>query len=236
MDNTADHLLPIRELLSSRLHGVLASQSLDMPGYPFGSVVPYSLSPAGWPLLLLSHLAKHTRNILATPTCSLTITEAGEGDVQQQMRLTCLGQIRPLNSLAPGLAERHFRYYPDSRDYFEQLNFRFFELIPERFYCIGGFGAARWIGVEHLNRPNPLSLEQERNLLQRLESNHTADIINRLELGTESLDDEPLCLCGIDSQGIDIRLQGRFFRLQFPTACDTPERIETALGALFNNS
>ena len=98
-----------RELLTSRLHGVLATHSQELPGYPFGSVVPYSLSPAGWPMFLLSHLAKHTRNLLENPQCSLTITEAGEGDIQQLMRLTCMGEIHPLNAPDSAVIERHFR-------------------------------------------------------------------------------------------------------------------------------
>lgn len=228
MDNATELFSTARNLLTSRLHGVLASQSLDMPGYPFGSVVPYSLSPAGWPLLLLSHLAKHTRNLLAAPQCSLTITQAGEGDIQKLVRLSCLGKMRQLDTVERELAERHFRYYPDSRDYFEQLNFRFFELTPERFYCVGGFGTARWVGVEHLNTPSPFTLTQELELLMKLNSDYQPLITKQLGMDPS----RPVHLCGIDSQGIDLRLDENFHRLHFPQACQTPEQVESSLKSL----
>lgn len=53
--------------------GVLSTHSQAHPGYPFGSVVPYCLDNVGFPLLLLSHLAQHTRNLMAEPRCALTL-------------------------------------------------------------------------------------------------------------------------------------------------------------------
>lgn len=152
MNENQDIIREAHSLLSERLCGILATQSIDLPGYPFGSLIPYSLGQDGWPLMLLSHLAKHTRNLDANPRCSLNIIEKGEGDIQQLMRLTCLGMATRVIDIEQAEAEKHFEHFPDSRNYFEQLNFRFYRLQPERFYCVGGFGAARWIGVERLRR------------------------------------------------------------------------------------
>ena len=43
-----------RELLLKEYHGVLSTHSKAMPGFPFGSVVPYCLDAQGRPLLLIS--------------------------------------------------------------------------------------------------------------------------------------------------------------------------------------
>ena len=56
---------PARELLLKEYRGVLSTHSKSMPGYPFGSITPYVTSHAGDPLILISTLAQHTRNIQA---------------------------------------------------------------------------------------------------------------------------------------------------------------------------
>ncbi len=135
MNDTEKSISAARRLLAGRFCGVLATHSLDLPGYPFGSLLPYSLDHHGRPLLLLSHLAKHTRNLTADPRCSLTLTEQGDGDSQQLARLCCLGRVTPAADLPIWEQERHFRYFPHSRSYYEQLNFNFHLLETERFYC-----------------------------------------------------------------------------------------------------
>jgi putative heme iron utilization protein len=125
----------------------LSTHSIKYPGYPFGSVAPFCLDAYGHPLLLLSHLAQHSQNISANPHASLTCLEAGSGDIQQLARLTCIGKIGVVDATPQEQADHYFEQFPDSRDYFEQLNFRFYKLTPERFYFIGGFGAARWFDV-----------------------------------------------------------------------------------------
>ena len=65
---TAKHA---RELLLKEYRGMLATHSKKMPGFPFGSVVPYCLDADGRPLLLISSIAQHTHNLQADGRCSL---------------------------------------------------------------------------------------------------------------------------------------------------------------------
>lgn len=89
-----------RRLWAGSWSGVIGTHAADHPGYPFGSVVPFVLGEDGQPLLLLSPLSQHTRNIERDRRCSLTIAEAGTGDVQQLARLTAIGEVRRLDALA----------------------------------------------------------------------------------------------------------------------------------------
>ena len=222
----------VRQLLNGRLQGVLATQSLDYPGYPFGSLVPYSIGPDGWPLLLLSHLAKHSRNLEAEQKCNLTIVEQGSGDSQQLMRLSCLGRVQPLSNPTPSSVERHFRYFPGSRKYHDELNFRFHGFQPEHFYFIGGFGAARWIGLEHLKSTNPLDFEQESRLIGELEGSHQAGLLNFMQgqAGTDTPESGLPChIAGIDNLGMDIRQGEQISRLAFGEACSSTKKIEQAV-------
>ena len=88
LENRARHA---RTLLLSQRHGVLATMSLELPGYPFGSITPYTLDHAGAPLILISTLAQHTRNIWADNKVSLTVHDAANPDVQAAARLTWIG-------------------------------------------------------------------------------------------------------------------------------------------------
>ncbi len=56
-----------RELLLKEYRGVLSTHSKSMPGFPFGSVVPYCLDDQGRPLILISRIAQHTHNLQKTP-------------------------------------------------------------------------------------------------------------------------------------------------------------------------
>ena len=71
-----------RQLLLKEYRGVLSTHSQAMPGFPFGSVVPYCLDARGWPLLLISRIAQHTRNLKADARCSLLVGERAAEDVQ----------------------------------------------------------------------------------------------------------------------------------------------------------
>ena len=64
-----------RELLLKEYRGALATQSKAMPGFPFGSVVPYCLDEQGRPLILISRIAQHTHNLQKDPKCSLLVGE-----------------------------------------------------------------------------------------------------------------------------------------------------------------
>ncbi|MBK5938318.1 pyridoxamine 5'-phosphate oxidase family protein [Halochromatium roseum] len=84
-----------RQVLAGSFHGLLSTHSLELAGYPFGSVVPYVLDQEGRPLLLLSPLSQHTKNLEADSRCGLTVVEEGEGDVQQRGRLSAVGKVTP---------------------------------------------------------------------------------------------------------------------------------------------
>src|SRR5471030_445335 len=61
--------------------GSLSTLSRKQPGFPFGSVLPYSLDEHGRPIFLISTMAMHTQNLKAEPRASLLVTQPNaEGD------------------------------------------------------------------------------------------------------------------------------------------------------------
>jgi len=98
-----------RQLLLEEYRGVLSTHSRSMPGFPFGSAVPYCLDANGWPLLLISRIAQHTRNLQADNKCSLLVGERAAEDVQAAGRLTLLAEARQL--VDPPVVEAAARRY-----------------------------------------------------------------------------------------------------------------------------
>lgn len=170
MASADEHAYAAREVLASTFYGMLSTHSLELTGYPFGSVVPYALDQEGLPLLLLSHLSQHTKNLDADSRCGLTVVEEGDGDVQQRGRLSAVGNIRPADADAD--SERYLGYFPHARLYVEQLGFCFFRFTPLRFHWNGGFATARWFGNDRILRANPLSPESQRRIVDHMNQDH----------------------------------------------------------------
>jgi len=211
MKSGDDQVHAARQVLAGTFHGVLSTHSLKQAGYPFGSVVPYVLDQDGLPLLLLSHLAQHTKNLDADGRCGLTVVESGVGDVQERGRLSAVGDVTSSGPDAD--SERYFRYFPHARMYFEQLRFSFYRFTPFRFHWNGGFATARWLGSDRIVRANPLSHEEQARIVAHMNQNH-ADALRAYVTATDAINDtDGVSMLGIDAEGIDLRVADELRRI-----------------------
>lgn len=65
----------IRTVLHHSLRGMLSTFSLKHDGYPSGSMVDFACDAYGSPILAVSNLAVHTKDLLANPKCSLLVAK-----------------------------------------------------------------------------------------------------------------------------------------------------------------
>jgi putative heme iron utilization protein len=209
-----------------RFNGVISTQSLAVPGYPFGSVVPLCLDQTGRPLLLLSHLAQHSRNLTADPRCALTLFERPAGDIQQGRRLTCVADCHAYAD-ADALA-RYCRHFPNGRVYAEQLGFRLYRLEPLRFHYNGGFATARWLGTERLLAAPPFSVADEQALLRRLRADRAERLADLLDEG-RSHGGGPPDLVALDRWGLTLRDGDSLRRLQAAQPIDDWDSLTAAI-------
>lgn len=135
-----------RQLVEARHFGVLSTQSLKMPGYPFGSVVTYAMDSQGRPLLLLSELAVHTRNLDGEPKCSLTVFAESGADPLAAPRATLLGDVQrvPEDELEKASA-RYLSRHPQAEQYLGFGDFALYRLAVQQAYYVGGFGEMGWV-------------------------------------------------------------------------------------------
>ncbi len=142
----------VRKLMNNERQGVLCTLSLKHDGWPFGSVTPYALSAAGEPIILISGLAEHTRNILADSRVSLFIQDAeAMSNPQAGARLTLMGIATPVTeSEIEDATRRYSARFPESQQSFQLGDFRLFKIELKQARFIGGFGEMGWLQRDEL--------------------------------------------------------------------------------------
>jgi putative heme iron utilization protein len=126
-------------------------------GVPLASMVAYACEPgfAGF-LLHLSRLSAHTRNLLASPSASIAISEPDTARVRNPQtleRVSIQGEARPLRMDSGGYAEAKALYekrFPDSSPLFGFGDFLLFRLVPREARFVAGFARAYTVGPEEL--------------------------------------------------------------------------------------
>jgi len=136
-----------RALLAAESVGVLSTLSVHRAGFPYGSVTPYALSADGAPLLLLSRLAAHTKNLAADPRASLFVGDRSAAeDPQAGARISLLGRVAPVAGAdVPDARARYLAAWPRAADYLALGDFSFWRLDVEEARLIAGFGEIRWL-------------------------------------------------------------------------------------------
>lgn len=201
-----------RRYLRRHQAGVLSTLSRRLGGYPFGSVVPFVLDQAARPVMLVSRLAEHTKNLLADPRASLLMHEADE-DVQAAARLTLVGDAQPVDE--PRLRARYLRYFPEAQRLLDLGDFSFLALQPAFVRHILGFGGIRSISADSFAPPEHRLAEVEADIVEHMNADH-ADALRAYCVGAGVRQPLEVSMIGIDCDGFDVRADGRRIRLDFP--------------------
>ena len=139
-----------RALVESRGLGILCTNSKRPPGYPFASVTPYAADTLGRPVLLLSRLAVHSKNLVQDSRASLLVfEESTESAPLDSARLNLLGDVALIRE--PELDDARARYlarHPDSAQWAEFGDFAFYRIDVVDIYYVGGFGAMGWVSPD----------------------------------------------------------------------------------------
>ncbi|WP_321343280.1 DUF2470 domain-containing protein [Breoghania sp.] len=196
-----------RKILRSSATGALATLSAD-DGTPFASLVTVATDFAGCPILLLSDLALHTRNLQADARVSLLLEERNPADPMQGARLSVNGTIAVTHE--PGCRRRFLARHPDASGYADFPDFSFYRLMPENAHLVAGFGRINSIdGVELLEQTaNTDALaEAEEGILAHMNADHR-DALSAYATALLGLPAGDWMMTGCDPHGIDLALIG----------------------------
>lgn len=205
-----------RELLNSQYQGVLSTLSVDVPGYPFGSVVPYCLDRHGQPVMLISLIAQHTKNIKADPRVSLIVFAGEQDDIQANGRVTYLGNAQKIGADDEDTAQRYYRYFPEARDHHKAHDFDLYSVKLEKVRYIGGFGQIHWVDSELFQLPNPFNHKQETGAVEHMNEDHRDAILSYCDMANITVPHgvQPE-MVGVDAEGFHLRLGQRIHRIGF---------------------
>ncbi|MEP9355295.1 DUF2470 domain-containing protein [Xanthobacter sp. KR7-65] len=134
MSDTA--ALVIRRLIREARFASLAT--LEAGGAPYASLVAVGTDRAGRPTLLISRLARHTRNIGADERVSLLVSATGTPDPLDAPRASLLGRIAP--APAPDVRARYLARHPAAEGYADFTDFGFYAVDIAEAHLVQGFG------------------------------------------------------------------------------------------------
>lgn len=228
-DDTFDPARAARHVLRSAATGSLGT--LDAEGAPFTSLVTVATTPAGAPLMLLSDLALHTRNLKRDPRVSLLLVGPGGegGDPLAGARLTLSGRIARDDDA--GHRRRFVARHAEAAGYASFADFALYRLDVTHGHLVAGFG--RIVGLEPGDvLADTTGLEAlfaaEAGAVEHMNADH-ADALRLYATALLGLPDGDWVATGADADGLDLRAGGFRGRLPFPKRLATPGDLRRVL-------
>lgn len=232
------HAERVRTLLSLATLGTLSSLSRKHPGFPFGSLMPFAVDPAGRPIFLISSMAMHTQNLKADPRCSLFVAQAStEGDPLGSARATLMGPAEKVEGHElVSVRETYLARHENSRYWADFADFSFFRLQPIDLYYVGGFGVMGWVEAweyEHA-AADPLA-HVAPGILAHMNTDHVDSMLQLARMHAQ-IDAMDATMTSIDRLGFYLRLKTvdgmKGVRINFPSEVATSKQTREMLIAM----
>lgn len=219
MDEAVDRGRLCRRLMRSQTHAVLATSLADDTGVrPYASLVAVACAMDSSPLLLLSGLAQHSRNIAADNRISLLFDGGGGhstgADPLAAPRLSLLGEA--VREEDERCRARFVARHPGAAQYAEFADFHLYRVAIGRGHLVAGFGRISWIEADELRfAANASALAAaEADILAHMNADH-AEAMGLYATRLLNRSQGDWRMTGIDPEGIELRGEGETVRLDF---------------------
>jgi heme oxygenase (biliverdin-IX-beta and delta-forming) len=210
---SADH--PPAETPATRARAVMratdrAALATAQAGWPFASLVLTALDHDASPLLLISDLSEHAKNIKTDPRVSLLFDGTqGLDDPLTGPRVTVLGEARAVED--PRLKARFLARHPSAELYGGFADFHLHRISVTRAHLVAGFGRIHWMEARELVvTPDGSFAEMEAATLAAI--NADPKMVNAA-VEALGLAGDGWRVTGIDPEGLDLRRAGSIARL-----------------------
>jgi len=220
-----------KKLLREARSGALASL-IPPRGDPYCSLVNVATAADGSPLLLLSKLAVHTKNILADNRVSLMLDERKEGDPLEGARVMLMGMIAADSH--PVLLKRYIRRQPEAEMFAGFADFSIYRMTLTKAHLVAGFGRIVDLGANDVltNLAGAEALvEAEEDAIEHMNADHreTMRLYATKLLGAP--DGHWSCV-GVDPEGLELQNGRTALRLAFPQRVTGPGPLRAVLKQL----
>ena len=220
-----------RGLLRRSRQGALATL-MTGTGDPYCSLVNLASHPDGSPILLISRLALHTRNILSDPRVSLMLDERSAGDPLEGARIMLAGTAEEAHGEAvAALRQRYLSAHPSAEVFVNFKDFSFFRIRPKGAHLVAGFGRIEDLPASQLltdlSGADAL-LDAEQRAVDHMNADHreALSLYATKLLGAEAAD---WCCTGCDPDGLDLQAGSKTLRLDFPQRVTGPGELRQLL-------
>jgi len=220
-----------RTLLREARSGALATLMAGS-GDPYCSLVNVATAADGSPLLLISRLAVHTRNILADPRVSLMLDERRAGDPLEGARVMLMGAAALTDD--PQARRRYLDRQPEARMFADFGDFGFYRIALTGAHLVAGFG--RIVDLASADLLTDLAgaeslVAAEAEIVAHMNAEHLAATrLYATRLLGES-DGEWRCV-GCDPDGLELQCDRRARRLNFAQRVASPGVLRQVLKGL----
>jgi len=223
-----------RSLLRRSRQGALATLMADS-GDPYCSLVNLASAPDGAPVLLISRLALHTRNLLADPRVSLMLDERAPGDPLEGARIMLAGTAEEVaRDSAEILRRRYLGVHPSAEVFVDFKDFSFFRIQPKAAHLVAGFG--RIVDLAPGQFLTDLAgaeavVEAEEGAVAHMNADHR-DALNLYAVNLLGAPAGDWRCTGCDPDGLDLQAGGIVLRLEFARRIVTPAALRQVLREL----
>ncbi len=226
-----DPLAEAKLLLRTVRAGALATLAQD--GSPFTSLANVATMPDGSPILLMSRLAAHTRQLERDQRLSLLLCQGGEGDPLSHPRLTLTGSAERADATdcRTALRARFLARHPKSALYADFADFSFWRVVIDLAHLNGGFGRTgnfKGATISTSIAGADALIAAEADALSHMNEHH-ADALSLYATAFAGKSGGEWRASGIDPDGIDLILGDETARAPFEEPVRTPAELRKTL-------
>jgi putative heme iron utilization protein len=204
-----------KKLMREARSGALATL-MQGNGAPYCSLVNVASAADGSPLLLISRLAVHTKNVLADPRVSLMLDERKEGDPLQGARVMLMG--RAVATDDADVRRRYLARQPEAEMFASFGDFGFYRIALDGAHLVAGFGR-----IVDLGPPDLLTdltgadaiVAGESEIIAHINDDHADTVRLYATKLLGAADGEWRCV-GCDPDGLELQRDRTALRLAFP--------------------
>jgi putative heme iron utilization protein len=220
-----------RMLLREGRSGALATLMVGS-GDPYCSLVNVATEADGSPVLLISRLAVHTKNILADARVSLMLDERRAGDPLEGARVMLMGTAHATED--PNARRRYLERQSEANMFADFADFGFYRIALRGAHLVAGFG--RIVDLSSADILTAVAgaealVDAEAEIVAHMNAEHLSAIRLYATRLLGDSDGDWRCV-GCDPGGLELQLDRRARRLDFPQRVASPSVLRQVLKSL----
>ena len=217
-----------RRLIRTGRQATLATLDVESGGGPYASLTLTACDHDAAPLLMLSDLARHSRNIAADDRVSLLFAKSGR-DAIAQGRVSVVGRAEPCDESL--LHQRFIAHHASAQMFAQFADFRLYRVDVASAHFVGGFGNILTLERNEILFDTSAAgalAAAETDIIAHMNADH-ADSVNLYAHNLVGRPGMDWRMIGIDPEGIDLGRNDAEARLDFDTVVTNAEEARAML-------